>query len=146
MNRDARQRVVAYGGALLLSLALIRVYAIRRGPYFAQPRTVVDHADVREHETRQALILIPQVEPLLPPGGEVTAFRPKNGEAWNDDAIYLTAVGLLPDQSVLPPWTAGADLRRDQVVEFVIAVGKPFEHPSYAPVAGFPDGWLYKRR
>ena len=137
---------VALAGALLLSIALVFVYADRRGPYFAQPLTVVDHTGVREHETRAELILIPQVEPLIPPGSEVTAFRPRNGRAWNDDGVYLAAVGLLPHHSVLPPWTAGAELRGDQVVEYVIAIGGPFDHPSYAPVAGFPNGWLYKRR
>jgi hypothetical protein len=146
MNRDALPRIVALGGALLLSLVLVFVYAGRRAPYFARPATVVDHAGVREHETRAELILIPQVEPMIPRGAEVTVFRPKNGQAWNDDGVYLAAVGLLPNQSVLPPWTAGADLRGDQVVEYVIAIGAPFEHPAYAPVAGFPNGWLYKRR
>ena len=137
---------VALGGAVLLSIALVLVYADRRPPYFARPVTVVDHAGVRDHETRAELILLPQVEPMIPPGAEVTVFRPKNGQAWNDNSVYLAAVGLLPHHSVLPPWTAGADLRGDQVVEYVIAIGSPFEHPSYAAVAGFPNGWLYKRR
>ena len=139
MNRDAQQRIVAFGGALLLCVAMIPIYASRRGPYFAEPRTVVDHASVREHETHAALILIPQVEPLIPRGAAVTAFRPKDGKSWNDDGVYLTAVGLLPHHSVMPPWTAGE-------IDYVIAVGAPFDDPSYAPVAGFPNGWLYKRR
>jgi hypothetical protein len=146
MSRDALQRVVAFSGALLLTIAVIFRYAALPAPYFQIPNTLVDHVSVVEHETHAALILIPEVEPLLPHGAEVTAFRPKNGQAWNDDGIYLTAVGLLPHQTVLPPWTAASDLRGDQVTEYVIAVGKPFAHPSYAPVAGFPNGWLYKRR
>ncbi|HEX9161971.1 MAG TPA: hypothetical protein VF980_09730 [Thermoanaerobaculia bacterium] len=140
------QRAVALCGALLLCVALIFVLRERRGPYFARPLTVMDHAGVREHETREALLLIPQVEPLLPRGAEVTCFRPRKGQAWNDDGVYLTAVGLLPHQSVLPPWTAGANLRGQQVTQYVIAVGAPLDHPSYAAVAQFPQGWLYKRR
>ncbi|HSP13218.1 MAG TPA: hypothetical protein VLV78_00540 [Thermoanaerobaculia bacterium] len=142
MSRNAVQRIVAGCGALLLCAALIHRYAIRRPPYFAAPETVLDHADVVKHEIRDALVVIPQAEPLLPRGAEVTCFRPKNAQAWNDDAVYLTAVGLLPRQSVLPPWSAGTG----RGVEYVIAVGAPFDQPSYAPYAGFRGGWLYKRR
>jgi hypothetical protein len=146
MSREAVQRIVAYAGALLLAIACIVRFAARRPPYFSLPVTMVDHVGVFEHETRGALLLIPQVEPLLPRGADVTAFRPRDGRAWDDNGVYLTAVGLLPHQSVLPPWTAAPDLRGKQVTEYVIAVGAPFDHPSYAPVAGFPNGWLYKRR
>ncbi|HEV8658530.1 MAG TPA: hypothetical protein VGS96_07860 [Thermoanaerobaculia bacterium] len=146
MTRDALQRVVAYGGALLLSVALLQRFYGRGGPYFRRPRTIVDHVDVVKHPTRDALILIPEVEPLLPRGVEVTCFRPKNGHAWSDSDNYLTAVGLLPHQFVLPPFTAASELRGEQVTEYVIAIGEPFEHPSYTPVAGFSSGWLYKRR
>ena len=66
-------------------------------------------------------------------------FRPKDGRAWNDNGVYLTAVGLLPHHSVLPPWTASADLRGDQLVEYVIAVDHPFDHPSYAADRRFPS-------
>jgi hypothetical protein len=146
MSRDVLQRVVAYGGALLLCAALLARYSARGGPYFERPRTVVDHVEAVAHPSRDALILIPQVEPLLPRGAEVTCFRPKNGQAWNDHESYLIAVGLLPHQFVLPPFTAASELRGEQVTEYVIAVGEPFDHPSYAPVAGFTSGWLYKRR
>ncbi len=110
MSRDAAQRIVAGLGALLLCAMLVVRYADRRPPYFAVPRTVLDHVESREHEIRDALLVIPQAEPLLPRGAEVTAFRPKNGRAWNDDSVYLTAVGLLPRQSVLPPWTASPSM------------------------------------
>jgi len=146
MNREWLQPIVAYGGALLLSVATIDRYIARGGPFFERPRTIVDHVAPRQHATRDALILIPQIEPLLPRGSEVTCFRPRNGHAWDDTDTYLTAVGLLPHQFVLPPFTAASELRGEQVTEYVIAVGAPFEHPSYAPVAGFPNGWLYKRR
>jgi hypothetical protein len=146
MNRDRAQQVVAFGGALLLCGALVVRYGARADEYFVRARTIVDNVSVVEHETRAELILLPQVEPLIPRGAEVAVFRPKNGRAWNDDGVYLTAVGLLPHHSVLPPWTAAADLRGNEVTEYVIAVGHPFEHPSYAPIAGFPNGWLYKRR
>jgi hypothetical protein len=146
MSRETLQRAVAFGGSLLLCAAMVYRYSVLRPPYFAVPATLVDHASVVEHETRGALILVKQVEPLIPRGAQVTAFRPKNGQAWNDNGVYLTAVGLLPHHSVLPPWTASADRRGDQLIEYVIAVGHPFDHPSYAPIAGFPCGWLYKRR
>ena len=142
MSREAAQQIVAWCGALLLCAALVDRYADRRAPYFAIPRTVFDHVDVRKHELRDALITLPEAEALLPRGAEVTAFRPKNGQAWNDDAVYLTAVGMLPRQSVIPPWAVGD---RGEV-EYVIAVGAPFEHPSEAGLAGVQGGWIYKRR
>ena len=137
MSREAVQRVVVYTCALLLAIASIVRYVQRRPPYFAAPETLVDHVGPVEHETREALIVIPQAEPLLPRGAEVTAFRPKNGQTWDDNGIYLAAVGLLPHHSVLPPWS---------LPEYVIAVGKPFENDSYTRVASFAHGALYKRR
>jgi hypothetical protein len=142
MSGERAQRIVAGCGALLLCAALAHRYAVRRPPYFAAPATVLDHVDVVKHELRDALVVIPQAEPLLPRGAEVTAFRPRDGQAWNDDAVYLTAVGLLPRQSVLPPW-AVADRGG---VAYVIAVGQPFQDPSYVPIAGLRGGWLYRRR
>jgi hypothetical protein len=142
MSPEAGQRIIAGLGALVLCAMLIVRYGDRRPPYFALPVTVLDHVDVRKHELRDALLVIPQAEPVLPRGAQATAFRPKDGQAWNDDAVYLTAVGLLPRQSVVPPWAVSAG----GGVEYVVAVGGTFEHPSYAPVAGFRGGWLYKRR
>ncbi len=142
MSREAGQRIVAGLGALLLCAMLIVRFADRRPPYFAIPVTVLDHVDVRKHELRDALLAIPQAEPLLPRGAEVTAFRPKDGRAWNDDAVYLTAVGLLPRQMVVPPWAASGR----GGVAYVVAIGGTFDDPSYAPMAGFRGGWLYKRR
>jgi hypothetical protein len=142
MSREAAQQIVAWCGALLLCAALVDRYIDRRPPYFAIPLTVFDHVDVRKHELRDALIALPEADPLLPRGAQVTAFRPKNGQAWNDDAVYLTAVGMLPRQSVIPPW---AVLDRGGV-EYVIAIGGPFDNPGYDAVAGVRGGWIYKRR
>lgn len=52
---------------------------------------------------------------------------------------------MLPHYSVLPPFTAARSLPREQSIEWVIAVGAPLENANYKPVAGFPEGWLYRR-
>lgn len=146
MSRERVQLALVYGGAVLLSMSTISRYAEGGRPYFGRSLTVMDHAGLREHETRQVLLLLPKVAPLLPRGATVTCFRPRNGEAWNDDAIYLTAVGLLPRQIVVPPFAAAANLSGHDLAEYVVAVGGRFDHPGYEPVAVFPNGWLYKRR
>ena len=132
--------------ALLLMLPLFHGWSKRGRPYFELPSTVMDHAGPEEHALRQVLLLMPKVAPLLPEGAEVAAFRPKDGAVVDDHDTYLAAVGLLPRQFVLPPFTAYASTPREQLVEWVIAVGEPLRHPHYAPVAGFPEGWLYQVR
>jgi hypothetical protein len=139
-------RGVVWTASALLVIATLQRYAVRRPPYFAAPRTVFQHVDVRQHPLHGVLVLLPQVEPLIPRGSDVTVFHPKNGETQNDHDTYLTAVGLLPHHNVLPPFTAGPDVPPEQLIEWVVAVGEPFTHPRYAPVAGFPNGWLYRVR
>lgn len=137
---------VVWTAALLLVAALIYTWIIRRPPYFQLPRTVVDHVGVEEHPLRDVLLLLPDVEPLIPPGAQVTVFHPMDGLAQDDHDAYLTAVGLLPHHFVLPPFTANAANPRHELVEWVVAVGAPFTHPAYAPVASFPQGRLYRLR
>jgi hypothetical protein len=129
---------------VLLLAAMLWRYAERRPPYFAAPATVVDHVERFEHETHDVLLLIPKIAPLLPRGAEVTCFRPKDGQQHPDSPNYLTAVGLLPQQSVFPPFTAANELPREQLIEWVIAVREPFQHPAYRLVASFPEGALYR--
>ena len=139
-------RGVVWAASALLAMATVQRYAVRRPPFFAAPRSVFEHVDTRQHPLHAVLVLLPEVEPLIPPGAEVTVFRPKDGQAQDDHDTYLTAVGLLPHHHVLPPFTARRDVPPEQLIEWVVAVGEPFTHPHYVPVAGFPDGWLYQVR
>ena len=146
MARGTFSEVAAWAGAVLLCGAAIQQLVARGGPYFDLPPTVMEHVSTDRHETRDALILLPQVARLIPRGATVTAFRPQGGRAQNDHANYLTAVGLLPYHFVLPPFTAHHDTARHDLAQYVVAVGEPFDHPHYEAVAGFPNGWLYKVR
>lgn len=135
-----------YAGSLLLALFLgYRLYSLG-GPYFEKPRTIIDHVGTTPHETREALLVLPRAAKLLPRNAEVTCFRPRNGQAWDDDPVYLTAIGQLRRQNVLPPFTARLQSPREELIEYVIAIGEPFQHPAYAVVAEWPEGRLYRLR
>jgi len=144
MSRSAAQRTVVYAAAVLLAAALGRRLVTRGGPYFQAPRTIVDHVGPNQHETRDALIVLPRAARVIPEGKEVTCFRPIGGQEQYDSANYLTAVGMLPRHQVLPPFTAGLLTPRAQLVEYVIAIRDPFDHPAYVPIAEWPEGRVYQ--
>lgn len=144
MSRDAAQRTVVYVAAVLLAAALARRLITRGGPYFRSARTVVEHVGPGQHETRDALIVLPRAAKLIPPGSDVTCFRPIGGMENYDSANYLTAVGMLPRHHVLPPFTAGLLTPRGQLVEYVIAIRDPLDHPAYVPIAEWPEGRVYR--
>jgi hypothetical protein len=144
MSRQRAEAVVVTLGALLLTVALIIRLVSRGGPYFDQPQTIVDHVAPEPHETRDALLLLPKVAPLIPRGATVTCFRPENGEQHVDAPSYLAAVGALPRHTVWPPFVAALGIPRKELVEWVIAVRDPFTHPEYEVVAQFPEGRLYR--
>ena len=139
------ERAVLTVLALLLVAALAGRLYTRGGPYFERPRTIIDHVGREKHESRDALVLLPKVRPLLPRGAEVTCFRPLDGAApEGDTSNFFAAVGQLPHQSVMPPFTAMNDVPRKNLVEYVIAIRVPFTHPAYKEIATFPEGRLYQ--
>jgi hypothetical protein len=144
MTKSRLESLVILASVTALCAFTIVRYVERRPPYFSQPDTIVDHVDRRIHDNRDLLVLLPKIEPLIPRNVEVTCFRPVAGQQHDDGANYLAAVGLLPHRSVLPPFTAAADLPVDQLVEYVIAIREPFAHPSYRVVASYPEGTLYR--
>ncbi|HVR37589.1 MAG TPA: hypothetical protein VMU84_00725 [Thermoanaerobaculia bacterium] len=141
--RERLQKAVIVTASLLLPLALIQRFYERRPPYFAAPRTIVDHVDRIEHSQRQTILLLDEVRPLIPRGAQVTCFRVINGKRESDNSNYLTAVGQLPHHVVLPPFAADS-LSKSEVVEYVVAIGEPFNSPAYKVIAGFPEGFLYR--
>ena len=139
------ERAVLAVLALLLTAALAGRLYTRGGPYFERPATIVDHVGPGKHEVRDALVLLPKVRPLLPRGAEVTCFRPVDGWAPEGDTPnFFAAVGQLPYQNVMPPFTAMIGTPRPNLVEWVVAVREPFTHPDYKEVAAFPEGRLYR--
>ena len=139
------ERAVLTVLALLLVAALAGRLYTRGGPYFERPQTIIDHVGRERHESRDALVLLPKVRPLLPRRAEVTCFRPLDGAAPDGDTSnFLPAIGLLPQQNVLPPFTAMNDVPRRSLVEYVIAIRVPFTHPAYKEIATFPEGRLYR--
>lgn len=141
-RRDRLQGVALTAGSLLLLGMLVSRFHERRPPYFQRPATILDHVAPYEHESRHALLLLEKVRPHIPKGAHTTCFTPKNGKQWEDTLTYLTAVGMLPEQEVLPPFTA--DDLAVTPVEYVVAVREPFTHPRYIQVAIFPEGALYR--
>ena len=146
MSRDALRQIVAGAATLALVAALLHRLYVRRGPYFEKPPTIVEHVDIIDHEARDVVLLTRAVAAIIPAGAEVTCFKPAGGKQHYDGINYLSAVGLLPQHKVMPPFAASEDLPADKVVEWVIAVREPFDHPAYSVVAGFPTGFLYKAR
>lgn len=131
-----------YAGSLLLLGMLVSRFLERQPPYFARPQTILDNVSPYRHEASDALILLEKVRPHIPKGAHTTCFTPKDGKQWDDALTYLTAVGMLPEQVVLPPFTAGENA--EVPVEYVVAVRERFTHPKYIEVATFPEGSLYR--
>ena len=145
MSRDRARTIAVWAASLLLGAATVNHLAAIGPPYFKPPTTIVDHFGSRPGEARDALLLLWQAREVIPRGAEVACFRPRDGQQWNDTASYLTAVGMMPEHVVLPPFTAAHEVSGDQLIEYVIAVKEPFTHPEYKPVNGFPQGWVYQR-
>lgn len=138
-----RDRVSIIASVIVL-VALIQLLYTRGGPYFDRPATVVDHVFVEKHEARDALLVLPHARKLLPRGAKVACFRTLNGKWQWDVPSFHAAITELPQQTVLPAFSAADDVPKPNLVEYVIAIDGPFTHPSYRLEADFPPGRLYK--
>ena len=130
--------------SVALVVALVLVLGARGGPYFNHPVTVVEHVARQKHDTRDALLLLPRVRPLLPRGATVACFHPVNGKWQYDAASFHAAIGQLPQQFVLPAFSAAEGIPKETMVRYVVALDTPFTNPSYRLVQEFPDGRLYE--
>lgn len=146
MSRDALRRVVAYCGAVLLCALVLQRYYAAGAPFFRAPETVLDHVWEGHHPQRNELVVVPQLAPLIPRGAQVTVLQPQNGKVWDDHLTFLTAVGLLPHHVVMHPAGAYPDRKHADLIEYVIAVDSPLNHPGYEEIAAVKNGWLYRRR
>lgn len=143
-DRTAVRQTVILLSAILLLAALVVLLVRRGGPYFVRPATIVDHVAPQKHDTRDALLVLPRVRPLLPRGATVTCFHPRNGKWQSDMGSFHAAIAELPHQFVIPPFSAAEDIPKKTLVEYVIALGEPLTHPSYRVIAEFPEGRLYQ--
>jgi hypothetical protein len=145
---DAVTNVAIIVGALLLGVATVARLWTRGGSFFETPQTIVEHVERPEREIgnplRAPLLVIPRLARFLPRGAEVTCFRPLSGREQYDGPSFLTAIGQLPRNRVLPPFTAALETPRPQLIEYVIAIDGPFTHPAYRLIAEVPRGRLYK--
>ena len=134
-------RAIAYAGAVAMMVLLIRSLHSRGGPYLEIPRTVYDHVTPGPvHLSRQAIVMAEQAGPLMPRGSTLTVVAPELAPNY-DVTHYLTVVGFLPRHRVLHP-TLGEG---EHWPDYVIALGKPFEHRGYRLVREWPEGRLYRR-
>jgi hypothetical protein len=146
---DAVIRAAMASAFVLLTVATIVRLWSRGGPYLDAPRTIVDHVDRMDapwvaNPTRTPLEVIPRLARFIPRGAEVACFRPLAGQQQYDTPSFLTAIGQLPRNRVLPAFTARLDTPPPLLAEYVIAIDEPFTHPAYRLLAEVPGGRLYK--
>ena len=139
MARQIIRRVLIYAAALVFIMAVVRRYHWLGGPYFTFPDTIQDHVWPERFASADAIVLARRAEPLLPRGAKVTLLTPSEAPNY-DQTHWLTGLGLLPRQEVVPQKVDGP---RETLPDYVIAIRGPFDHPHYRVVATFPEGFLY---
>ena len=140
------ERVVVYAASLLMIAVLAQRLYTRGGPYFDRPVTIVDRVGPERYDIEPTLRLLPRVRAMLPRNATVACFRPVHGTQAYQMDHFFAAVWQLPYQKVIPSFAAATDVPTQNLVEYVVAIGEPFAHPSYDLVATFAEGRLYKVR
>ncbi len=139
--RERTRRVLVLLAALVFVAATVRRFHWLGGPYFAIPQTIQDHVWPARFPSADAILLSRRAEPLLARGAEATVIAPAQAPNY-DQTHWLTGLGLLPRQHVVAPDLEGGS--REDLTDFVIAIGEPFPHPAYRLVTRFPEGALYE--
>ena len=140
--RDRARRIIITLAAIVSIAFTVRRFHWLGGPYFDFfPPTIQDHVWPARFPSADAILLCREAEPLLPRGAEVTVVAPAQAPNY-DQTHWLTALGLLPRQNAVPPDLEGSN--RDELTDFVIAIGDPLPHPAYRLVKQFPEGALYE--
>jgi len=137
-RRDRVRHVLIYTAAVVFAVALVLRFRSLGGPYFEFPDTIQDHVSVQRWPSADAIVLSRNAAKLLPRGATVTVLQPS--AAPNYDAThYLTAVGLMPHQTVI---RQNLERRPD----YVLALREPLVHPAYELFAEVEGGRIYKVR
>ena len=140
--RPGAQRVVIWATSALLLIAFIAQIRARKPPYFARPRTIVDHS--MSGSMQRVLTMLQHASTAVPRGARVTCFHPAGGGPHEEPLTYLTSVGMLPALIALPAGFAAEEMSDDQRAEYVIAVDDPFTQTRYEEIASFPEGRIYR--
>jgi hypothetical protein len=88
------QRCVIVAACVLLAAATVVRLKRGGGPYFQRPATIVDHLGPREHEVHRELLVLQRAAKSIPRGARVSVIP-------DDTPHYLTAIAMLPDQTVV---------------------------------------------
>lgn len=135
------RRIIVYGAALVFFAASIQRFHWLGGPYFQFPDTIQDHVWPVRFLSADAIVLSRRAAPLLPRGATVTILAPSEAPDY-DQTHWLTGLGLLPRQHVMPQKMSG---RPESLPQFVIAIHDEFDHPHYKLHTRFREGFLYVR-
>lgn len=130
-------RVVLCAAVLVFAGATIHRFRWLGGPYFAFPETIQDHVWPARFPSADAIVLCRRAEPMLPRGATVTVLKPSEAPNY-DQTHWLTGLGMLPRQH--PVAQKIDELQPD----YVIAIHDELSHASYAKMATFPEGFLYR--
>lgn len=131
---------IAWGAAVVLTLALIRHYAWLGGPYFTFPETVQDHVWPDPFASRDVIVLARRASKILPRNVTVTAIQPSLAPNY-DVTHFLTAAGMMPHQRVVPPKLDGD---RAAIPQYVLAVRGDLANDAYRLHSSWPEGKIYE--
>lgn len=140
-TRPAAATAIAWLGAVLLMVALVRHFAWLGGPYFAFPETVQDHVWTFQFASRDVIVLARRAEKILPRNATVTALEPSLAPNF-DPTHFLTAAGLMPHHRVLPPKIENVD--RAALPDYILAVRSDLTHDAYRLHSTWPEGKIYE--
>jgi hypothetical protein len=140
--RERARRIIIVIAALALAGATVKRFHWLGAPYFDFfPPTIQDHVWPGRFPSADAILLCRRAVEVLPRNAEVTVLAPAQAPNY-DQTHWLTGLGLLPRQKAVPPDLEGTT--REDLTDYVIAIGAPFPHPSYRLVTQWPEGALYE--
>lgn len=138
LTREFVHSTIALGAAVGLTVALVGHYKSLGGPYFSFPETVQDHVWPEPFPSRDVIVLARRAAKVLPRNVTVTAIQPSQAPNY-DVTLFLTAAGMMPHQSVVPP-----KLDESARPQFVLAVRGELAHAAYRLHSTWPEGKIYE--
>ena len=137
------RRIIILAASLVFIAAIIQRFHWLGGPYLDLfPETIQDHVWPSRFASADAIVACRKAAPLLPRGAEVTVIAPQEAPNY-DPTLWLTGLGLLTRQRVVPPKFEGTTA--ETLPDYIVAVGpQQFPHQSYRQIAAFPEGRLYE--
>lgn len=138
MSRLPPRVLIIVAAAIVFTLATLNRFRWLGGPYFEFfPPTIQDYVWPERFASRDAIVLCRRIAKTLPRGATATVIQPSQSPNF-DQTHWLTGLGMLPHQRVLPPKF------EEPLPEYVVALREKFEHPAYRLKQSFPEGHLYE--